>query len=104
MFCFTELKQQFESFIDKDRDGKATVDEVRKYLEQYNDDVTEDQAQSFLDRRNNNRITAGAWPQQGIFTLDGQIFVHLGFLECPCCRESNILSWLCFVYELNILD
>ncbi|XP_033760536.1 calmodulin-like [Pecten maximus] len=47
-------KDQFSTFIDHNNDGKASFDEIKHYLQKYNNKVTDDQVRSFLLRRDTN--------------------------------------------------
>ncbi|KAL8595563.1 hypothetical protein ACOMHN_025600 [Nucella lapillus] len=50
----TEMKDRFRDRIDPNDDGKATVSEVRQYLSNFNPQVTPDQVNSFITRRDLN--------------------------------------------------
>lgn len=54
--CFTiphlqALKEQFASYIDTDRDERASQEEIMNYLKKYNPDTTPEQVEKFIARR-----------------------------------------------------
>ncbi|XP_076435649.1 neo-calmodulin-like [Babylonia areolata] len=50
----TELKSRFNDRIDPNDDGKATASEVRQYLSKFNPQVSDEQVQSFIRKRDLN--------------------------------------------------
>ena len=49
------MKNRFAERIDPNDDGKATFDEVRQYLSNFNPAVSDQQVTSFIRRRDLNR-------------------------------------------------
>ena len=47
---------------------------------------------------------ADAWPHQVKFTLPGNLFTHLGFPECPCFLECDIIPGFVTFVGLMVLD
>lgn len=48
---YTALKEQFASYIDTNRDERASQEEILDYLKKYNPTTTPEQVEKFIARR-----------------------------------------------------